>query len=488
MKMKKILALFLSAVIAVALFSACQLSDNDTSAPETTAAPDGAAAPDATDGQGSSYLDLTAAVAKINGETVLTLGDVKTLFDMYVEYFQAYGYDVTGDTATLEGFQDDLVDMLVRDKLVEVKARELGYSNYTDEQKAELDARINDKLTELDSYYREQAESEAASDPSINVDERVMELILEEAIANLGDDNATYEDYCKALSEDIETQYLSELMKDDLTKDVKATDDEIEEAYNTSSAADMETYKANPEYYKDDEEGYELSSEGVPPLFVPQDYHRVLDIYVSFGTDIPTECTEAKTKMNNLKTEYCTLAFEDAINGTSTNAARIAEILDEYKKQQAEYDKYYGDYTKAAYEKINAAYARLEAGEDFAKVMADTTENTDFTEVDAFVGKGMLISNSYSSSSDWSSAAKEQFAKLSIGKYSPVFEDANGLRIIYYLGDEKAGSKDLGEVRDAIAASIAEEAKDTTWNTTIEEWLNEGSVELFTDVYRPLGK
>ena len=64
-----------------------------------------------------------------------------------------------------------------------------------------------------------------------------MELILEEAIANLGDDNATYEDYCKALSEDIETQYLSELMKDDLTKDVKATDDEIEEAYN-----------ANPEY------------------------------------------------------------------------------------------------------------------------------------------------------------------------------------------------------------------------------------------------
>jgi hypothetical protein len=44
LKMKKILALFLSAVMAVALFSACQLSDNDTSAPETTAAPDGAAA------------------------------------------------------------------------------------------------------------------------------------------------------------------------------------------------------------------------------------------------------------------------------------------------------------------------------------------------------------------------------------------------------------------------------------------------------------
>ena len=207
----------------------------------------------------------------------------------------------------------------------------------------------------------------------------------------------------------------------------------------------METYNANPEYYKDDEEGYELSSEGVPPLFVPQDYHRVLDIYVSFGTDIPTECTEAKTKMNNLKTEYCTLAFEDAINGTSTNAARIAEILDEYKSSRQNTTSIRRLH-QGRLRKDKRRYARLEAGEDFAKVMADTTENTDFTEVDAFVGKGMLISNSYSSSSDWSSAAKEQFAKLSIGKYSPVFEDANGLRIIYYLGDEKAGSKDLSEV------------------------------------------
>lgn len=95
--------------------------------------------------------------------------------------------------------------------------------------------------------------------------------------------------------------------------------------------------------------------------------------------------------MNNLKTEYCTLAFDDAINGTSTNAARIAEIISEYKAKQAEYDKYYAEYTASAYEKINAAYARLEAGEDFKAVMADVTENTDFTEIDAYAD-GMLIS------------------------------------------------------------------------------------------------
>ena len=61
---------------------------------------------------------------------------------------------------------------------------------------------------------------------------------------------------------------------------------------------------------------------------------------VAYEGDIPQECTDAKTSMNNLKTEYCTLAFDDAINGTSTNAARIAEIISEYKAKQAEYDKY----------------------------------------------------------------------------------------------------------------------------------------------------
>ena len=303
----------------------------------------------------------------------------------------------------------------------------------------------------------------------------------------MGDENATYESYCAKLSEDVEVEYLVELMRNDLTKDAAADEADIEEQFNTNSMTDMDTYNNNPEYYKDDEDAYEASQEGVPPLYVPQDYHRIYDIYVAYEGDIPQECTDANTAMNNLKTEYCTLAFDDAINGTSTNAARIAEIISEYKAKQAEYDKYYAEYTASAYEKINAAYARLEAGEDFKAVMADVTENTDFTEIDAYAD-GMLISNSYTSSSDWSSAVKDAFAKLSLGQYSQVFEDTNGLHIIYYVSDEKAGSKTLDEVHDAIAATLTADKKDEVWNALIEEWLNDGSVELMTEVYRQLGK
>ena len=489
MNTKKLIALLLCAAMAASILCACQLSDTDT--PSGTAEPTDPAAPastaEPTDTDNSAELDLTAAVAKINGETVLTLGDVKTMFDMYVEYFANYGYDVISDQATLEEFQDDLINLMVQDKVIEAKARELGYANFTDEQKAELESRIAEKIDGLNSYYRDIAEQEAETDESVNVDERMNELILEEAIANMGDENATYESYCAKLSEDVEVEYLVELMRNDLTKDAAADEADIEEQFNTNSMTDMDTYNNNPEYYKDDEDAYEASQEGVPPLYVPKDYHRIYDIYVAYEGDIPQECTDANTAMNNLKTEYCTLAFDDAINGTSTNAARIAEIISEYKAKQAEYDKHYAEYTASAYEKINAAYARLEAGEDFKAVMADVTENTDFTEIDAYAD-GMLISNSYTSSSDWSSAVKDAFAKLSLGQYSQVFEDTNGLHIIYYVSDEKAGSKTLDEVHDAIAATLTADKKDEVWNALIEEWLNDGSVELMTEVYRQLGK
>lgn len=87
MNTKKLIALLLCAAMAASILCACQLSDTDT--PSGTAEPTDHAAPastaEPTDTDNSAELDLTAAVAKINGETVLTLGDVKTMFDMYVE-------------------------------------------------------------------------------------------------------------------------------------------------------------------------------------------------------------------------------------------------------------------------------------------------------------------------------------------------------------------------------------------------------------------
>lgn len=479
MNTKKLIALLLSAAMLCCILCACQLSDANTPSEDQDL--------ENTPAASGSELDLNDAVAKINGETVLTLNEVKTTYDMYVELFTSYGYDVTSDEATRNSFLDDLVDSMMEDKIIAAKARELGYNNYTEEQQAELDAAISTQIEGLNDYYREVAEEEAAADDSIDVEARTMELILEEAVANLGREDATYEEYCQKLSDDVEAQFLYSLLQAAYTDDVAAAESDIEALYVDTVATDLETYQANPEYYKEDADSYESSLDGIPPLYVPQDYHRIYDIYVAFEGTVPQECTDAQTNMNNLKSEYCQLAFADALAGTGDNAARLAEIISEYKEQQTIYDDYYAQYTASAYAKIEAAYERLEAGEDFKTVMLEVTENTDFTEIDGFAN-GMLISNSYSSNYDWSTAVKNAFSTMQLGTYSPVFVDTNGLHIIYYVSDEVSGTKELDEVHDAIAKSLTEDVKTETWNSLIAEWKNDDSVQLFAEVYRQLGK
>ncbi len=479
---KKLIALLLCAVMAVSMLCACQLSDTDNVGDSQNSDP--TAAPD---NSGDSELDLTAAAVTLNGETVITLSEVKQMYEMYVELFSAYGYDIVSDEETRLGFLDDLVDSMLEDKLIEAKARELGYADYTEDQQSELDAAKQTEIDGLNDYYLEIAEEEAAEDESIDIEARKLELILEEAVSNMGRDDVTYEEYCEYLGNNVESQFLYNLLYTDMTKDVAPLEADVNSLYVDTVATDLETYSTNPEYFKDDMDSYESSLDGIPPLYVPKDYHRIYDIYVAYEGDVPQECTDAQTNMNNLKTEYCQLAFADALAGTSDNAERIAEVLAEYKQQQAVYDEYYAQYTASAYEKINAAYARIEAGEDFKTVMLEVTENTDFTEIDGFEN-GMLISNSYSATYDWSTAVKNAFANLSLGEYSPVFTDTNGLHIIYYVSDETSGTTDLTDsIFEALASSLKSDLVSETWNALVSEWKNDGSVEVLTDAYRQIG-
>ena len=122
--MKKYLALFLAALMLLSLAAGCALtgSDTQTDKPETSPTP-------ATTDGGDSDLDLAAAVAEIGDETI-TLGDVKETFDSYVEYFSAYGYNLSSDPETLAMLLDDVVNSLVEAKLIAAKAKEMGYDKF----------------------------------------------------------------------------------------------------------------------------------------------------------------------------------------------------------------------------------------------------------------------------------------------------------------------------------------------------------------------
>ncbi len=473
--MKKWISVLLAAVMLLPLIAACQLTD------------EGANDPNATD-PAETELDLAAIVATVGGEEI-TLGEMKTLFDSYVEYFSYYGYDVTSDEATLHSFQDDLVNRMVEDKLVEYKAKQLGYDQLDAEGQAELDSRVEEELGAMEDYYRQQAEDEFASDSSVDVEARIIELILEEAAYNMAKDDATYEEYAEFLKKDIVASYLEELLKAGELKDVAVGEEEIQAKYDELLAADTAAYTEDAAAYKTNQDAYESAGEGLPALYVPEGYHRIYDIFIAFEGTLSTDYAAKEAEMKKLKTEYQDLAFADALAGNTENAARMAEILAQYNALQAECDGLYGEYAASAKAKIDEIYAKLQGGADFKELMLADSENENFKSSELFAERGILLSTVDESEYDWLERTKQVFSTLGAGEYSEPFAEEDGYHIIFYVGDETAGARPLADVYEAIRSQVLEGLMETEWQALLDAWKNDGDVVVINEeVYRPLGK
>ncbi|HOG00571.1 MAG: peptidylprolyl isomerase [Firmicutes bacterium ADurb.Bin248] len=506
--MKKWISVLLAAFMLLPLIAACKLTDDEP--------------------------DLKAVVATVGGEEI-TLGEVKALFDSYVTYFSYYGYDVTGDTETLHQFQDDIVNKMVEDKLIVVKAKELGYDQFTEEQQAELDARVAEELEAMQEYYRSQAESEYESDNTVNVEERTQELILEEANNNMNRDDATYEEYTEFIREDMTATYLGELLRAGQLKDLSVSEEDVQNEYQTQVDADTASYTESPAAYLAAQESYESLGEGAPALYVPEGYHRVYDIFIKFEGTLPDEYNTNKTQMDKLTTEYQNLAFSEALSGinenstrmqeilaeyaaaqtagdkakmdalkaeyqelafaeatageASENAKRMGEIMSEYAALQAKNDELFAAYAAGAKAKIDEIYAKLEAGENFKELMLANTQNENFNDGESlFVERGMLITNDYDTDDSWGDITKETFASLAAGKYSEPYSDSDGYHILFNIGSETPGVRALDDTLRAYFEGVAKATlEETEWQALIDAWKAEAEVTINTEVYRVLG-
>ena len=478
--MKKYFALFLAALMLLSLAAGCALTGSDTPAD-----PDATPAPSTTDGaDAETDLDLTAVVAEV-GDEAITLGDVKELYDYIVQMYASYGYDITSDPEMLSDLVDDVVNNLVEAKLIAVKAKALGYGEFDETQQKELEERIETEIQDLDSYYRAQAESEAETDSSIDVDARTMELILEEAAYNMNDENATYEDYVDFLSKDVTENYIQELLQDDQLKDVALTAEQIQAEYDALVEEQMTYYMESPEAYKYDQESYEMSGDA-PVAFAPDGYSRILHIFCAYEEELPDEYEANAADMALIEEEYGALALAAALEGTAGDAAKMQELVEQYRTLKTANEEMYEAHISAAREKAKGLYAELQAGADFATLMKEQSSPDDYSDYPIFAEKGILIAKEYECDADWSDVVKEEFAKLSIGQYSEVFADEDGYHIIFYLADEPSGTVELSSIEEGIRAYLLEDVRSSEWDALVEEWMNDGTVKLHEEVCQVL--
>ena len=292
-------------------------------------------------------IDLTKVIASV-GDRKITLGEYKTMFDMYIKMWASYGYDPTSDEESMNEFRNMIMDLLVSNMVVLYHGEKDGLFELNDEQQAELDAMIKEEIDGLHEYYQDIVSSEENVE---DTDKRIEELILEEAAYYGLTDIKTVEEYEEYLKTSIRESYYNDIVKAEATKDIAASDDEVRAWFDDGVKELKEKYNDDPGSYKDDKEYYEMYG-GDPVVYTPEGYFRMMHILIAPEGTISEEYTALKGQLDALITEYGKLAFEDARSDEPKNTERLAEIIAEYNEKEVKANELSEEFNKEAKKKI----------------------------------------------------------------------------------------------------------------------------------------
>ncbi|MEA4913565.1 MAG: peptidyl-prolyl cis-trans isomerase [Christensenella sp.] len=476
----------LSVLIAVALtlsFAACAGKNANASASDATAS----------DATADPSRDEIAV--KVGDKYTISKGDIIDEYDYMVSMYSAYGMSAPTADADVEAMQDSVISTLVSDKIQLYEASLLGIA-ITDEQKATVTKQVEDQMKYYTDNFRTQAQGEGATD----VEARALEIFQEQLDA--AGMNMDVEGYRAYITEQYTSAALKEALKAEMTKDITATDEEIQTYYNDLLKSQKDSYTATPADFGAAAEDYQKNG-GDPMLYMPEGYVRVRSISISPAGEVSADYTTLKSEMTTLEAQYGAAALaaladkytaqgaaatDTGINVTIGDIEGGAAIVSDYLTKKAAADALYEEYIKDAREKANEAYASLEAGTSFEDVLKQYGEDTMYTDYPSFVDTGLLM---YIGGEDtmWNAELVKAVGLLKDGEHTAVIKADDVFYILQLVGSEKAGELSLTDAHDTVKAAVIAKNADTAWNEQLKSWENDTKiVTYFEDVYRTIGK
>ncbi len=476
----------LSALIAVALtlsFAACSKGADNASASNATASDAATAA------------DRETVAVKIGDTYTVTKGEVTDQYDYMVSMYSAYGMSAPSADEDIEAMQDGVISSLVAEQLKLYEAEKLGIV-LSDEQKAEVEKQVEEQMTSYTDSFREQAKTEGAAD----VEARTMEIFQEQIDA--AGMELDVDGFRSFMLDGYTEEALKEALKAEITKDVTATDEEIQTYYDDLLATQKETYTATPADFGASAEDFQMNG-GDPLLYTPEGYVRVRSISITPTTEISADYTTLQDELTALEAQYGAAALaaladkytaqgaqstDTSINVTTADIEGGADLVSDYVTKKAAADALYEEYIKDAREKANEALASLEAGTSFEDVLEKYNEDTLYTQFPVFVDTGLLM---YVGGEDttWNEELVKAVGLLKDGEHTAVILVDDVFYILQLVGTEAAGERSLTDSYDAVKAAVLTKNSDTLWNTQLDTWIaDKDIVTYYEDVYRSIGK
>ena len=356
-----------------------------------------------------------AIAAEFDGG-VVTAAEAAGEYATISAYYQMLGMS---EADYAENAKQTVLDGLVESKILEMKAKEAGVYEFSDDQRAELEARVKQEYEDTLRYYMEFRFDDSKSEDEVRA----------ETEAYLNDSGYSYE----SMLEEAEKNAWQDRLFDYVTRDMEITDDQLREFYQSQVESAELTYPADfAEYEMDAEAGRTL-------VWNPEGVRRIDTIRIPFSDE--------------QSVEYLTL--QAALE--SGDSAKLSAL----------------DALYAALEpRAQQALDRLNAGEDFAALAG---EYGTVSVNGSYVSERRTLCGD-----DFRSAA---MALESIGDVSGLVRTDGGLCILRYAGDVVSGAVAYEDVRDELRATYEEELRVSRYNATVVQWIEEANPRYHTEVF-----
>ncbi len=328
--------------------------------------------------------------------------------------------DVESDETYWDSFLQNSISSLVIDQIALEKATEFDLDQLTDDENKEIDDQYNSTLDSIKSYADYIAKAAVEDDASKNYDEEYQNVM------NAYFESAGYTQ--DSLRDEIKKQFIQKKVYDYIIKDIAVTDEDVKTEYDNQVTIQQGNLKNQPNFV-------EMQAQlGGRVLVYPDGYMNVRHIFLSFDDETKSAAT---TAYGDDKTD--------------------------------EYNKLLGEGKAAVQSKIDDIQSRLDAGEDFAKLMEEYNEDPTYSSEPAStegteIGPYKSIDNP---------GYLDAVATLTAaGQVSEPLVNYNG---VYFIQCVKmlAGVVPYDDVKESLTSAMLSGKQQQEWDTVTQGWLDD---------------
>lgn len=370
-------------------------------------------------------------VAEFNGGNIMS----DEVVDPYNEALATQMFNLGDSQTAAANVLNDVLEMLVAEKVLYTRATELGLTELTDADIAAIESGAQ-------VYYDDQKEFYAPAVVTAGMTDEEANAALDEYMAN--EIGVTLE----GIIEEQKKDYWITKLYEHVGESVTVTNEDVQAAYDMMLTDQKELFTAYPEEYE-----YAIMS-GQTIVYNLENYRRVKHIMLTFDT------TEESVQAEDLMYQISILDPETQ--------------MDEIQALQAQLDTLYAGLEAKAQTVID----EINAGADFD----DMIEKYGMDEGMRFEPartEGYYVS---ADSIQWSADFTEGCMMLEeIGQISTPVRSVSGVHIIKYIGDVTPGEVLMPKVSAQIQEEVFAEKQEDAYDELIAQWLTEAAPTYYPE-------